>query len=256
MSASEQNHHLSSDESSPQSARMGCGNDVKTQLTFALSRLKSKIGEPQTFQAITEYLGMCESAMQPKMDLMKALKDHPRVHWQPELLPAEQSWGSGTLVYEPAVPNVKDGPSLLTYLRQAQISHGVAVKDLKDGWPDCDKTLTELDDKHEILISRKKNNDLPLRVWINDFPIHHAIPEGFRARWLSIELPSIEEMERQLEEAGLNPIGQRAQGPTVTAPCSGSRKPKRRRKQMRQRQKSRMTTNVHMQHLLRDYSHD
>lgn len=231
----------------------GYGNDVKTQLTFALSRLRTKLGEPQTLQALFEYLGMCDSMEEQKAELMDALKDHERVHWEPQLLLAGRPWECGTLTYNPVIPDVKDGPSLLDFLLRSEVSLGVAVKDIRDGWPDCDETLKELENNHEIFIFRNRKYNLPQRVFIDKFP-HYAVQPELREKWLNTKLPDKEEIDSKLEEMGEKPSKQENEGSTTILPMLKPQRPRRRPERQTKKKNKRLLTNPHMQHLLLDYS--
>lgn len=225
----------------------GYGAEVKTQMTFAVDHLKDK-GEPKTVTEIIDYLSLRSFSEEHKKELIEGLRGHPRVEWKPDTSLSEQTWKTGTYVHRPIIPGVKDGTSLLAHLQKKTDASGVSVKDLKDGWPDCEDTLTRLEKQHKILVVRTKKDNFPRFVWADDSSLHHEVQPEFQQMWQRVPIPSLEDMHRKLVAVGQKPTSEdphkNAQG--------GPAKPKQQKKRAGKRIGK--ATNVHMAHLMQDYS--
>lgn len=225
----------------------GYGADVKTQLTFALDYLKGKRGQTKSLAELIDHLGVRGTTEDHKKELADGLKRHPRVLWKPDASLTEQTWKSGSYSHNPIIPGVKDGTSLLGYLQRKKDASGISVKDLKDGWPDCEETLADLEAKHKILMYRTKKDNLPKCIWLNDPSLYHTVQPEFQGMWSRVQLPSIEDMHRKLVSVGQKPTSEDPRKITAGGPA----KPKQQKKRARKIGKA---TNVHMQHLMQDYS--
>lgn len=224
----------------------GYGSEVKTQMTFAVEYLKKK-GEPKTITDIIDHLSLMNYTEEHKKELTEGLRGHPRIDWKPDGSLREQTWKTGMYEHRPIIPGVKDAISLVAHLQRKTDASGVSVKDLKDGWPDCEDTLTKLENQHKILVVRTKKDNFPRYVWADDVSLHNSVQPEFQAMWRRVQLPSLDDMHRKLVSVGQKPTSEdpRKTGPTTTKP-----------KIQKKRANNRMSkaTNVHMTHLLHDYS--
>ena len=225
----------------------GYGAEVKTQMTFAVEYLKKK-GEPKSMTDIIDFLSLRAFSDEHKRELSSSLRAHPRVEWKPDTSLAEQTWRSGMFAHRPIIPNVKDATSLLAYLQAKTDASGVAVRDLKDGWPNCEDTIGRLEAEHRLLVSRTKKDNLPRYLWIDDPSLHNAVQPEFQAMWHRVPIPSLEDMHRKLLNVGQKPTSEDPH--KVQAGAGG--KPKAQKKRASKR--SGKATNVHMAHLMQDYS--
>jgi transcription initiation factor TFIIE subunit beta len=225
----------------------GYGAEVKTQMTFAVEYLKKK-GDTKTITEIIDHLSLRGYDEEHKRELAEGLRGHPRVDWKPDASLSEQTWKTGTYAHRPIIPNVKDATSLLGHLQAKTDASGVSVKDLKDGWPDCEDTLAKLEQEHRILVVRTKKDNLPRYVWPNDASLHHSVQPEFQAMWHRVPLPSIDDMHRKLVSVG--------QKPTSEDPHKAAQGQAAKPKQQKRRAGKRIgkATNVHMAHLMQDYS--
>ncbi|QPG94441.1 hypothetical protein C2857_006062 [Epichloe festucae Fl1] len=225
----------------------GYGAEVKTQMAFAVEYLKKK-GEQKTMTDIIDHLSLRGYSEEHKRELAEGLRGHPRVDWRPDGAPGEQTWRAGAYTYRPVIRGVKDGTSLLAYLQRKTDASGVSVKDLKDGWPDCEDALTSLEKQRKILVVRTKKDNFPRYVWADDSSLHHAVQPEFQVMWHRVPIPSVEDMHRKLVNVG--------QKPTSEDPLKiqqAANKPKTQKKRASKR--GGKATNVHMAHLLQDFSH-
>ncbi|KAF4974345.1 hypothetical protein FZEAL_8743 [Fusarium zealandicum] len=224
----------------------GYGAEVKTQMTFAVEYLKKK-GDSKTITEIIDHLSLRGYDEEHKRELAESLRGHPRVDWKPDGNLSEQTWKTGSYSHRPIIPNVKDATSLLGHLQAKTDASGVSVKDLKDGWPDCEDTLSSLERAHKILVVRTKKDNLPRYVWPNDASLHHSVQPEFQAMWHRVPLPGLEDMHRKLVSVGQKPTSEdplKTQGQAVKPKTQKRRAGKRGGK----------ATNVHMAHLMQDYS--
>jgi len=231
-----------------QPAVTGYGNYAFTQVTYVIEFLKKK-DEPKTFREILEYLSQVHVDEAQKQLIAKILRKHESVQWIPDPQLKTQSWDSGTFKHRPLI-NVRTKAELISFLQSKPDARGVAVKELKDGWPDCEEAINELEEQHKILVTRTKKDNHARMVWINDPTLIHPIEPEFQVMWhkISPELPSVDDLVRKLLDAGQKPASEDPSKRIKAAPKPKEKKRKAPRKGGR-------TTNTHMQHLLNDYSH-
>ncbi|ODA82411.1 hypothetical protein RJ55_00918 [Drechmeria coniospora] len=225
----------------------GYGAEVKTQMTFAVDYLKKK-GEPKTVTDLIDHLSLRNYTEEHKKELVEGLRGHPRVEWKPDSSLAEQTWMTGTYGHRPIIPGVKDATTLLAFLQAKTDASGVKVQDLKDGWPDCEEVLGQLEQQHRILVTRTKKDNFPRCVWLDDASIQHSVQPEFQVMWHRVPLPSLDDMHRKLVSVGQKPT---SEDPRKAAQAVGT-KPKSQKKRAGKRVGK--ATNVHMQHLMQDYS--
>lgn len=227
-----------------QPAATGYGTVAFTQVTYVIEFLKKK-DEAKTFKEILEYLSQVHADEGTKRLIIQILKKHDRVRWIPD--PQSKVWDSGTFIHNPII-NVRTKNDLIGFLQIRADAQGVSVKDLKDGWPDCEDAIDELEKNHKILVTRTKKDNHARMVWINDPTLVHHVDHEFHVMWRQVELPSVDELVRKLMDAGQKPASEDP-SKRIKAPT----KPKEKKK--RAARKGGRTTNTHMEHLLKDYSH-
>lgn len=225
----------------------GYGSEVKTQMTFAVEYLKKK-GEPKSATDVVDHLSLRTFTEDHKRELVEGLRRHPRVEWRPDPNLTEQTWKTGKYVYRPIILDVKDKTSLLAHLQKKTDASGVSVKDLKDGWPDCEDALTDLERQHKVLVVRTKKDNFPRFVWANDPSLHHDVEHEFQVMWQRVPIPSLDDMHRKLVAVGQKPTSEDPRKAVQNGPA----KPKQQKKRAGKRIGK--ATNVHMAHLMQDYS--
>ncbi|KJZ78487.1 hypothetical protein HIM_01878 [Hirsutella minnesotensis 3608] len=224
----------------------GYGSEVKTQMTFAVEYLKKK-GDAKTITDIIDHLSLRSFDEEHKKGLVDGLRRHPRIEWRPDASLSEQTWKTGVYLHSPIIPGVKDGTSLLAYLQRKTDASGISVKDLKDGWPDCEETLASLERQHKILVVRTKKDNLPRFVWLDDPSLQNSVQPEFQSMWHRVPLPSLDDMHRKLVSVGQKPTSE-----DPRKAMQGVAKPKAQKKKAGK--KVGKATNVHMAHLMQDYS--
>jgi transcription initiation factor TFIIE subunit beta len=223
----------------------GTGTEFSTQVIYALEYLKKKI-EPKSLVDILQYLSINPNVQRGLANkIVLALKHHPNATYIPD--PKSKNWDAGTFQYLPRIP-VRTKAELVTYLQTRPDAQGIRVSDLKDGYPDVEDAIDELEKENKILVSRVKKENRPKMVWTNDPTLVHEIDPEFQALWHKTELPSVDEVVRKLLEAGQKPA---SEDPSKRVKVATGNKEKKKRKP----RAGGKTTNTHMQHLLKDYSH-
>jgi transcription initiation factor TFIIE subunit beta len=229
-----------------QPAETGYGNDSFTQVTYIIEFLKKK-GEAKTFNEILQYLSQMHCTEQQKRTLAGIMRKHGRIQWIPDESLKQQPWSSGKFKHRPII-DVRTKDQLLAYLQRKADAQGVSVKDLKDGWPDCEGPISELERVHKLLVTRTKKDGHARMVWANDSSLYHNVEPEFVQMWQKIELPAPDDLVRKLIDAGQKPA---SEDPSKRVKAA----PKTKEKKKRPPRKGGRTTNVHMEHLLRDYDH-
>ena len=229
-----------------QPAATGYGTEAFTQVTYVIDFLKKK-DEPKSFQDVLGYLSQVHVEEKKKKLIAAILKQHDRVRWVPDPQLTTQTWDSGTFMHRPII-NVRAKKDLIAYLQNKPDAQGVSVRDLKDGWPECEDAIDELEREHQILVTRTKKDNHARMVWSNDPTLVHKIDDEFQLMWHKTELPSVDDLVRKLQDAGQKPASEDP-SKRVKAP------PKPKEKKKKAPRKGGRTTNTHMEHLLKDYSH-
>ncbi|KAM3416669.1 Transcription initiation factor IIE subunit beta [Cercospora zeina] len=217
------------------------GEELLTQVHYAIDKLKSNKLEPMTFDSLISYLSLPNDALKRKPLIKKALQFSERV----EFIPAERSAsGKDSFRYRPKHP-VTNGEELKSYLARQITAAGIPVKELKDGWPDCQKTIDRLEREHFLLATRNKKDNTAKMIWPDSPAYHTEISEDFINFWTKTKLPATEgEIRNDLEKAGITPTSQ------VKEIKRNDMKKKERKKPNRRGGK---TTNQHMLGILRNY---
>lgn len=229
-----------------QPERTGTGNNAIAQLAYTVQWLRSK-GDPQTYQDVLSYLSLLGQSEAEQEFFVEQMRRHPGIQWVPDPDLSEQTWRSGTYLHRPTIPNVRSKTQLLAYLQKKTDASGVSVKDLKDGWPNCDAALTELENDHRILVVRQKKDNAARTVWADDPSLFHEMDNDFKLMWAKCEVPPLDSIVQRLKAAG--------QKPTSEDPRDKIMAPKEIKKKKRVQRKTNKSTNTHMEHLLKDYSH-
>ncbi|KAL2150739.1 hypothetical protein VTH82DRAFT_7302 [Thermothelomyces myriococcoides] len=230
-----------------QPALTGTGDSIISQMAYAVSWLRTK-DEPQTCADVLGYLSATSRPEKEQEFFVEQMRRHPQIQWIPDPSLSEQTWRSGTYVHRPVIPNVKSKTQLLAYLQKKTDASGVSVKDLKDGWPDCEAAINELEAEHKLLVVRAKKDGAARMVWLDDPSLFHEVDPQLKLLWTRVELPSVENIVQKLLAAQQKPA---SEDPRVKA----AQAPKAEKKKKKAQRRTGKSTNVHMEHLLKDYSH-
>lgn len=217
----------------------GTGKNLYTQMVYAVDYIKDK-GRPQTLTDIISYLNIHNEPEQYKDNVKRALRKHAKVQYHPK-----NDGGEGTYTYR-SIYNIRTGDDLLAFLQDQKTAQGLEVKRLKDGWPDVENVIDELEPLGRLLVTRNKKDDHAKWVWLNDPSLDYSVDEEFQLIWHKIKLPEVGALADELEKAGLQPAN-KSRGIKLE-PVRQAKKPKKPRKGGK-------TTNTHMAGVLRDFSH-
>lgn len=222
-----------------QPADTGTGRHTITQVTYAIEYLKHK-GTPQTLTDILSYLSIQHRETEYKDAIAFILKGHTKVVYS-----SKNDGGEGTFSFRPA-HDIRSADRLLGYLQSQSTAQGLSVRELKDGWPDAEAAIDDLEDQGKLLVTRNKKDSHAKMVWPNDPSLSFSIDEEFQTIWHKIKLPEPAALADELEREGLTPANKSR---------STKAKPTKQEKKTKKPRKGGKTTNVHMVGVLRDYSH-
>lgn len=222
-----------------QPADTGTGKNLYTQMVYAVEYIKDK-GRPQTLTDIISYLNIHNEPQQYKDNVKRALRKHAKVQYHPK-----DDGGEGTYAYR-SIYDIQTGDEVLAFLQDQKTAQGLEVKKLKDGWPDIENTIDELETLGKLLVTRNKKDDHARWIWLNDPSLDFPVDKDFQSLWHKIKLPEAGALADELEKAGLQPAN-KSRGIKVD-PIKHAKKPKKPRKGGK-------TTNTHMAGVLRDFSH-
>lgn len=232
----------------------GVGSAIGTNIVYALDYLKQQGGKAVSLATVLGHLSLDREPEAFRRQVVERMRHHPRITWRPDAGAAagasgpDDNWQTGTYEHLPVIPNVKDRTTLLQHLQRRTDAQGVNVKDLKDGWPDCEATLAALEKEHRILVVRTKKDNHPRMVWLDDPSLCHEVESEFQALWHRSEVPSLDDIVRKLAAAGQKPTSEDPRLRDIAAP-------KEKKQKKRAQRRTGKSTNTHMEHLLKDYSH-
>ncbi|KAI5287255.1 hypothetical protein KEM54_006121 [Ascosphaera aggregata] len=228
----------------PSSSQPNNPNNPKsgmTQVMLAVEYLKKRAA-PLAFVDVASYLSLEQHGYdeQHARIVERILQTHPRIEFDPA-----GADGRGTFRFKPP-HNIRTPNELLQALQSRPTGHGMAVAELKEGWPDVVTDVNRLEKEGKLLVIRNKKEDFPKMVWPNDPSlITHFDPE-FIQIWEKTKVPDPDTVIEELEKAGITPTNKNK---VVKA------KPKLEKKKTKRTRRGGKVTNTHMAGVLRDYSH-
>lgn len=218
-----------------QPADTGTGNNIMTQITYAIEHLKRK-GTTQTIDDILSYLSLLNREDLYKKTIAQILRGHEKVEYS--------SREGGTYRFRP-IHNIRSGEALLRHLQSQSTAQGVNVRDLRDGWAGAEDVINQLEAQGKLLVTRNKKDNHAKMVWPNDPSLIQSVDEEFQALWHKVRLPEPTDLVHELEKAGLTPANKNK------VAKAGPKIQEKKRKNPRAGGKK---TNLHMEGVLKDYS--
>ncbi|KAJ7923078.1 hypothetical protein B0H13DRAFT_2406376 [Mycena leptocephala] len=218
-----------------QPADTGSGNNVNTQLVYAVDYLKST-PNPTRLEDI---------ALLTNTPLLEDAA-HDRIQYNPK---------TDLYSYKHEY-NFRNKPALLTEIQRATKSgRGIHVKALKEAWKEAPAAIEELEAEGEVLVTRTvKDGQLRMVFWNEIKPTEDSggipVEQEFMDLWHGLKLPDDVELRRELAKEGLQ-LTTAAQAPIrATTKKKGKRGGAPRQRQVR-------LTNTHLAgdiDLTRDYA--
>ena len=224
-----------------QPANTGTGKDIMTQVLFAIEHMKSK-GVPLRFVDIVSYLSLQHRAHDQGyvQALRRILQMHEKVEYDPS-----GANGEGTFSFRPP-HNIRTPEQLLQKLQVQKTAAGMSVRELREGWPNVEDVINQLEKEGKLLVTRNKKDDHAKMIWANDPSLIEHFDDEFKQIWEKIKIPDAQAVKEELEKAGITPTNKNK----VVKP-----RPKLENKKVKKPRRSGKTTNTHMMGILRDYSH-
>jgi transcription initiation factor TFIIE subunit beta len=212
-----------------------------TQVLFAIEHMKAK-NVPLKFGDIVSYLSLQHRARDQGYlhALRSILQVHEKVNYDPK-----GANGEGTFSFRP-LHNIRTAEQLLQKLQSQTTAAGMSVRELREGWPNVEDTINQLEKEGKLLVTRNKKDDHAKMVWANDPSLVHHFDDEFRQIWEKIKVPDQQKVAEELEKAGIMPTSKNK----IVKP-----RPKFEQKKVKKPRRSGKTTNTHMMGVLRDYSH-
>ncbi|KAI5993698.1 hypothetical protein F5J12DRAFT_907312 [Pisolithus orientalis] len=230
-----------------QPADTGTGNNVNTQLVYALDYLKST-SNPMRLQDISI---VTNTPLETDMVLLEKFKSHDRVQHDPK---------TGLYSYRHDF-NFRDKATLLTEIqRQTRKGGGIAVRALKEPWKEAPQAIEELEKEGEVLVTRTvKDGQLRMVFWNEIKPDEESggkqVEKEFLDLWHQLKVPNDVDLLKALTSGTFLIYGLQATASEAPAPKAPSNlKKKGKRSAPRQRQVR--ITNTHLKgeiDLSRDY---
>ena len=207
----------------------GVGQHLYTQLTYAVGYLKSH-PDPMPAEEIARFLSI---NMTPAF--LHLLQNNPKI-----------TYHSDTDLYEfRPLHNIRNASSLLATLATSPTGAGLAVKELKDGYPAVEEDLKQLEAQGKVLVIRGKKDGLARMVWWNEPKLNVNISEEFKQLYHGLKVPEAGDLPKELEKAGMTPAS--------VDPRSIKRVVVEKEKKKKGRRRGKIT-NTHLVGILRDYS--
>jgi transcription initiation factor TFIIE subunit beta len=207
----------------------GMGQHLFTQLTYAVEYLKGH-SEPISAEKVAGYLS---TTMTPAF--LYLLQNYPKI-----------TYHADTDLYEfRPLHNIRNASSLLATLANTTTGQGLSVKELKDGYPNVEEDLKQLEAQGDVLVIRGKKDGLARTVWYNDAKLNVSISEEFKELWAGLKVPEAGDLPKELEKAGMTPAS--------VDPRTVKRAVVEKEKKKKGRRRGKIT-NTHLVGILRDYS--
>jgi transcription initiation factor TFIIE subunit beta len=239
------------------------GLSTIANLRNAQDYLKEK-RKPLPFKDIASYLSLQHAPTEVQVHFRALLRADPKVHFD-----------NGLFSYKPTLP-FADAEGMRAYMRVQSVAGGVRIDDVKDGWPACGDEIDRMMRDHETLLLRDRRGlaraahaDEP-ELWPppppeedDDFNMESdmesrteaaSTPNGTSTplapiqtvAWKEVKLPRTpDDMRVKLKYAGLR---------TTTAAKEKNKLFAKKVVKKKAHKRGGRTTNIHIQHLLKDYS--
>ncbi|KAK7064581.1 transcription initiation factor IIE subunit beta [Favolaschia claudopus] len=178
-----------------QPADTGTGNNVNTQLFYAVDYLK---GTPNPTR-LEDIAIMTNTPLLEDPVLLEKFKAHDRIEYNPK---------TNLYSYKHEF-NFRSKPALLTEIQRATKSgRGIHVKTLKEVWKEAPTYVEELENEGEVLVTRTvKDGQLRMVFWNEIKPTEEAggmpVEKEFMDLWHGLKLPDDVELRRELAKEGL-----------------------------------------------------
>ncbi|KAI1387502.1 transcription initiation factor IIE, beta subunit [Hypoxylon trugodes] len=188
-------------------ASQSTGSHMMTQITYGIEYLKSK-ATPKTLQELLDHLTLHQLDESMQYAFAMAMQKHSRIQYNPPpkskvnadaKVPA---WRLGTYEFRPLLPGVNTKVALLDYLQHKKDSGAIELKTIKDGWPNCEAAIDELEREHLILCVRTKKENAAKFIFRDNPELHNEVDPEFKAMWFKEKLPPADEMPRKLKALG------------------------------------------------------
>lgn len=216
-------------------------SSLLTQVTTCIDTLKAE--GPMTIDRLIDKSLLVSSSDREnvKARVLTILRESARCR----TIPPSANNKEEMLAFRPIHP-VSNAEELKNYLARQKTAEGVAVKDLKEGWPQAVEVIDQLEREHSLLAVRNKKDNTPKRVWTDSPNLHTHISDDFKTFWNKTKLPASEnEIQNELKQNGITATSQIKESKKMDMKKKDRKRPNRR---------GGKTTNAHMVGILKDYT--
>ncbi|KAH9476852.1 Transcription initiation factor IIE subunit beta [Psilocybe cubensis] len=178
-----------------QPADTGTGNNINTQLVYAVNHLKST-PNPMRLQDLAI---VTSTPLDTDPLLLEKFKAHDRIQWDPK---------TDLYSYKHEY-SFRNKAALLTEIqRQTRKGGGISVRALKESWKEAPQAIEELEKEGEVLVTRTvKDGQLRMVFWNEIKPTENSggapVEKEFHDLWHSLKVPNDVDLLKQLASEGL-----------------------------------------------------
>ncbi|KAF9552307.1 transcription initiation factor IIE subunit beta [Agrocybe pediades] len=178
-----------------QPADTGSGNNVNTQLVYAVNHLKST-QNPMRLQDIAI---VTNTPLDTDLVLLEKFKSHDKIQYDPK---------TDLYSYKHEF-TFRNKAALLTEIqRQTRKGGGISVRALKESWKEAPQAIEELEKEGEVLVTRTvKDGQLRMVFWNEIKPTEESggmpVEKEFHDLWHSLKVPNDVDLLKQLSSEGL-----------------------------------------------------
>ncbi|KZV72420.1 transcription initiation factor IIE subunit beta [Peniophora sp. CONT] len=224
-----------------QPADTGTGQNINTQLVYAIEYLKTKNGPAR----IEDISIVTNTPLDTNQALLDKFLKHERVEYDPK-----------TKLYSYKHEyNIRNKAALLTEIqRETRRGGGFSVKIIKESWPSAPTALEELEKEGDVFITRTNKDGAMKMVYWNETKLRKgeevaslegakngtgfSVEKEFNDLWHALNVPNDVDLLRQLENEGLQAAASEA--PTIKGPLG------KKKKKSAPRQRQAKITNTHL----------
>ncbi|KAF8816909.1 transcription initiation factor IIE, beta subunit [Phlegmacium glaucopus] len=178
-----------------QPADTGTGNNVNTQLVYAVNHLKST-PNPMRLQDLAI---VTNTPLDTDVVLLEKFKAHDRIQWDPK---------TDLYSYKHEY-SFRNKAALMTEIqRQTRKGGGISVRALKESWKEAPQAIEELEKEGEVLVTRTAKDGQPRMVFWNEIkPTEESggmsVEKEFHDLWHTLTVPNDVDLLKALSSDGL-----------------------------------------------------
>lgn len=214
--------------------------EIIPKVHHAVDRLKEKFPASVPFKDLVKFVSFARNDEVPsKYDQdVKYFKRILRLRTD-----VSSDEASDTFKFKPPY-NISSPEQLVGWFQRQDQFRSIEVRDLKQGWPECETAIDRLEKEHKLIVLRNKKDNNPRTLWPDDPDLNVPLDAEFVDIWNRVLLPERDEVIKSLQKGGHIPTGEVSKMVVKQAAEKKKRKARINTKQ----------TNNHMSGIFKDYS--